>query len=144
MAQLIERHGGPGRVLATGFAGLVGVVGLAVAVVMTSCEAASRTDRPAEASRAAPARTTNRSVAHTPLPRLDPALERQVSAADEPQMRVRIIAGGDGLRVGSHGGSGGVLVGQGDPKGSTTLSPGAKTDRRIGVSVQLKGGSWLV
>ena len=59
----------------------------------------------------------------------------------EPQMRVRILSGAEIIRI---TGVGGVTTGQGDPKGATTLSPGAKTEQHSGVSISCKGGQWLV
>ena len=150
MAQMIEQAGGARAALGVGLAGLIGIAGITVAVALASCEVSSRTA----------SRTTSKPITKSAnMPRVDPGVESHggtstigaapavtnvMSAAlptSEPQMRVRIVSAADTVRITCPGG---VEIGQGEPKGTTTLSPGAKTEKRAGVSVALKSGQWQV
>lgn len=152
MARVIEQAGGAGAALGVGLAGLIGIAGITVAVTLASCEMSSRT-----ASRTTPKAVTKSAS----MPRVDPGVESRTSTSSsaattgtstpsvmsaplptsEPQMRVRIVSAADTVRITCPGG---VEIGQGEPKGTTTLSPGAKTEKRAGVTVALRNGQWQV
>lgn len=150
MARAIEQAGGAKAALGVRLAGLIGIAGITVAVALASCEVSSRT-----ASRPTPKAVTKTAA----MPRVDPAIEPRggtstIGAApgatsvisaplptSEPQMRVRIVSAADTVRITCPGG---VEIGQGEPKGATTLSPGAKTEKRAGVNVTLRNGQWQV
>ncbi len=137
MARIVEQAGGAKAALGVGLAGLIGIAGITVAIALASCEVSSRT-----ASRPTPKPITKSAS----MPRVDPNVESRAGTStigaapavtsvmsaplptSEPQMRVRIVSGADTVRITCPGG---VEIGQGEPKGTTTLSPGAKTDGLI-------------
>jgi stage II sporulation protein D len=151
MAQLVEKAGGARAALGVGLAGLIGVAGIAVAVTLASCEVSSRTTRrtPSESPKTASLPRVNSQVethakgapSSTPVAAAGQSVAAAPLPTSEPQMRVRIMAGTETVRITCPGG---VEIGQGDPKGATTLSPGAKTEKRAGVMVTLRGGQWQV
>ncbi len=149
MSHVVERAGGARAAIGAGFAGLIALAGIGVAVTLGSCEVSSR---------AARRESPKQSVARAELPRMDAGVEHRSQSAgaptpvsamgmaaalptSEPQMRVRILSSADTIRLTC---AGGVTIGQGEPKGATTLSPGAKTEQHAGVSIALRGGQWLV
>lgn len=123
--------------LAAGFAGLVGAVGLLVAVTMTSCELAE--------SSARARRTTERADKKPVVVKDAPPSHGSVRVGGEPEMRVRIQTGIDTVRLSS---TVPLLVGQGDPRGATlpTLKDQPATEPRAtgAITVTLKGGQWTV
>jgi stage II sporulation protein D len=138
LANFVRESGGGGKIITLAAGGLLAISGIAVAITLASCESSSQ-------------RTAAKTAHHAPsavrkddLPSLPPNMDAPVPAAGEPEMRVRILTAIDGVKIGA---TGGVLVGQGEPKGAIALPPGAKTEKRggpSGVSVALKGGQWLV
>jgi stage II sporulation protein D len=146
MARMRNTAGGGWSAFAAWAAGAIGTAGIAVAVALAACEAAWRStpvrlsqearERPALAPLAAAEETPARAGSSGGAP---PTWE------GEPAMRVRILAAASTVRVnGAAGGMGGVVIGQGDPKGSATPAPGTRTEKRSGVSVSLKEGRWVV
>jgi stage II sporulation protein D len=138
MSKAVRSGGDPKQLLAATLVGLIALSGIGVAVTLTSCEASSGGSHGAR--KTAPKDT----VAHRSSPALPNMDVPSSRAPSEPDIRIRILTAVDGVKVNA---SGGVLVGQGDPKGSVALPSGAKTDRRGaagGLSIVLKGGQWLV
>jgi stage II sporulation protein D len=137
IANFVRRAGGGGRVITLAAGGVLAISGIAVAISLASCEASSTHAASKPTSRHAP------SMAHGDLPSI-PRLDAPAPIAGEPEMRVRILTAVEGVKVGA---TGGVLIGQGDPKGSIALPAGAKAEKKggpSGVSIALKGGQWLV
>lgn len=125
--------------LATGFAGLVGAVGLLVAVTMTSCELSG-------SSGGGKARRGSTSSEHKPVVAKDaPTTRGSVRASGEPEMRVRILTAVDSVRLGA---STPLIIGQGDPRGATLPAledHGSAASRATGaITVTLKGGQWTL
>ncbi|HVU64528.1 MAG TPA: SpoIID/LytB domain-containing protein, partial [Phycisphaerales bacterium] len=137
LANFVRALGGGGKVITFAAGGLLAASGIAVAISLASCETSSHR----AAARSTPGHGS--SVVHRDdLPKL-PTID-SVPVAGEPEMRVRILTAVDGVKIGA---TGGVLIGQGDPRGAVALPPGAKSEKRggpSGVCVALKGGQWLV
>ncbi len=119
--------------VATGFAGLVGAVGVLVAVTMTSCELAESSARARRAQPGERAATTAS----------EPPSRGAIRSSGEPEMRVRILAGAETIRLSAPSG---MLVGQGDPRGVTlpTLVENAPGVFAVAgqVTVALRAGQW--
>lgn len=142
MAKVVRALKGPESKVAAGLAGLVGVIGLGVAITMTSCEIADSASRRARRDSDAP---TKRDVARSSVPGKANQPNVATSSAaitGEPQMRVRIVTSATTVAI--KGGSG-LIIGQGDPRGVVALAEGAKTESvGASVNVALKAGQWVV
>lgn len=137
MPKFVYKGGERKQIVAAGLAGLIALAGIGVAATLTACEVASCGTRTV-------GRSPNKDAATRAPASTVPNVDLPARTPGEPEMRVRIFAAVDSLKVNA---TGGVLLGQGDPKGQTALAPGAKTDRRGaagGLSISLKAGQWIV
>src|SRR5438105_14910051 len=132
MPKFVRESGARASALAAGV-GLIALAGTGVAATLTACEVSS----------CASARSTIASArARADLPEVPLVAPAHARAPAAPEMRVRIFTAVDSVQI---SGPGGVLIGQGDPRGRTALPIGAKAEKRTGqLSVVLKEGLWVV
>lgn len=131
MVRLMKR---PESMLAAGVVGLAGALGVLVVVTLTSCESESPGVKSARSGEGSVVRGAGKA------PR---AADRFTG---EPEMRVRILAGVESVKVGT-GGGGMLLIWPGDPKGLTAaVGAGIEPTRVRGpATVRVSGvAGWTV
>ncbi len=144
MAKVVRALKGPESKVAAGLAGLVGVIGLGVAITMTSCEIADSASRRARRDAEPSVKRETAKNTTTPSKTRPSSVPPPASNAmtGEPQMRVRILTSVNAITI---KGSQGLTLGQGDPRGVVALADGAKTEAAgPSLSIALKAGQWIV